>query len=346
MEIRALDRNLVPTGGIKIRYFDLMWNRKYYETGDFSIQIRASDYSPDMAYIYAKQRPELGMIQCVEFSDTDNMVVLSGMFYERKLADKIVYPVFNGYGNRATLARKMVSAYKSDIPKLALGTFKDEGEKIEKQETGGELEEVLHTMLQAEEKAYRCRYDYVADKVYFDIWQGVDRTQSQMENNFVTFSKGFRNIKNVNTKEDCSNYKNYAVVAGSGQADERIYQIVDLSGGNYKQMIFVDARNEKYDPEKQTLAEYKNALYQKGVEKLQDYVDIHNVEFDALANSGFKYLEDYDLGDKCDIIIEDVQKSYEARVIEILETWCKGVHTVTLTFGDKIPTKYEKARIR
>lgn len=231
MEIRALDRNLIPTGGTKIRYFDLMWNRKYYETGNFSVQICAADYSPDMAYIYTEERPELGMVQCVEFSDSDNMVVLSGLFYERKLADKIVYPVFNGYGNRATLARKMVSVYKGDIPKLVLGSFTDDGEKIEKQETGGELEEVLHTMLQPEEKAYRCRYDYVADRVYFDVWQGVDRTQSQMENNFVTFSKGFRNIKNVKSKEDCSNYKNYAVVAGSGQADERIYQIVDLSGG-------------------------------------------------------------------------------------------------------------------
>lgn len=345
MEIRALDKEFALIGYSKMKYFDLAWDRKYYETGQFSVQIKAADYSPDMAYIYTSERPELGMIQCVEYSDDNYMAVISGFFYEKKFADKIVYPVFNGYGNPATLARIMITSYKSDIPKVSLGTYTDDGEKIQKQETGGELETVVQTLLQTEEKAMRCRYDYLADVVYVDIWKGLDRTQSQAANNFVTFSKGFRNIRNVKTKDDDSNFKNYAVVGGSGEGADRIYSSVDLSGGGYKKMLFVDCRNEQYDSGKQTLDEYKAALQQKGIEKLQDYVDIHNVEFDALANSGFKYLEDYDIGDKCDIIIEDIQKSYEARIIEVYETWKKGVHSVTLTFGDKIPTRYERARV-
>lgn len=345
MEIRALDSEFNLIGMTKLKYFDLAWDRKYYETGEYLVQIKAEDYLPDMAYIYTSERPELGIIQCVEYSDDGYMVTLSGFFYEKKLADKIVFPVFNGYGNRPTLARNMISTYKSDIPKLVLGEYVDEGEKIQKQETGGELEKVVQELLQTEEKAIRCRYDYINDKVYADIWQGLDRTQSQAENNFVTFSKGFRNIKNVKTKDDSSNFKNYFVVGGSGEGSERIYVTVDLSGGGYKQQLFVDCKNEKYDSDKQTLEEYKEALRQKGIEKAQKYVDIHNIEFDVKADSGFKYLEDYDLGDKCDLIIEDIQKSYEARIIEIYETWKKGVHSVTLTFGDKIPTRYERARV-
>lgn len=346
MEIRALNEKFEPTGKTKIKYFDLLWDRKYYETGEFSVQILVSDYSSDMRYIYTDERPELGVVQSVEYSGDDNMVVLSGKFYECKLSDKIVYPVYNGYGKREAIAMEMLTTYKKDIPKLELGTYLNTGDSISKQETGGELETVLQKLLMAEEKAFRCRYDYIADVVYFDIWQGVDRTQSQSENNFVTFSKGFRNLSDVKSKDDSSNYKNYAVVAGSGEADERIYQIVDLSGGKYQQQLFVDAKNEKYDSSKQTLDEYKNALYQKGLEKLSSFVDIHNVQFDVDANAGFKYLIDYDLGDKCDIIIDEIQKSYEARIIEIIESWCKGKHQITLTFGDKIPTRYEKARIR
>ena len=346
MELRALNENFEPVGKTRLKYFDLLWHRKYYETGKFSIQILVSDYSSEMRYIYTDERPELGMVQAVDYSDDDKTVVLSGYFYERKLADKIVYPVFNGYGKRETLAREIVENYKGDIPKLQLGTYLDKGDTIRKQETGGELEKVLQAMLQTEEKAYRCRYSYIEDVVYFDIWQGIDRTQSQTENNFVTFSKGFKNLKEVKAKDDNSNFKNYAVVAGSGEADERIFQIVDLSGGGYQQQLFIDAKSEKYDSNKQTLEEYKDALYQKGIEKLASYVDIHNVEFDVDANAGFVYLTDYDLGDKCDIIIEELSKSYEARIIEIIETWCKGKHQITLTFGDKIPTKYEKARIR
>lgn len=84
----------------------------------------------------------------------------------------------------------------------------------------------------------------------------------------------------------------------------------------------------------------------KAVEKALDYVSINNVEFDVAANAGAKYLEDYDLGDKCDIIIDAILASYQARIIEVLETWNQGVHKVTLVFGDKIPTQYEKARLR
>lgn len=345
MELMTLDKNFMPTGKIRLKFFDLVWDRKYYETGQFSVQIKASDYSTDMEYVYTNDRPELGMIQCVEYSDDGGMVTMSGFFYERKLADKIIYPTLARYGTRAGYVATAVSTYKGDIPRLTVSGYEDTGEKVQKQETGASLEDAAHSILKVEEKAYRCRYDLIKDTMVFEIYQGVDRTQDQLENNYVVFSKGFRNLKNVSTKDDKSNYKNYFVVGGSGEGTNRIYVIVDLSGGGYKQQLFLDCDYETYDAENQTLDEYKDILRQICLEKAQDYVDIHNVEFDASANGGAKYLEDYDLGDKCDIVIDEIQKSYQARIIEILETWNSGKHTVTLTFGDKIPTMYEKARM-
>lgn len=345
MEIMALNKDFVPEGAARLRYFDLSWNRKYYETGQFSVQIKASDYSSDMKYIYSKDRPELGMIQGVEYSDDDGMVVLSGFFYEKKLADKIVYPMFSQYGTREKFVASVVEEYKSDIPRLSVVAYEDSDEKIQKQETGGSLESVAYATLKVEEKSYRCVYDYENDVINFEIYQGIDRTQEQTENNFVTFSRGFRNIKNVSAKNDNSNFKNYFVVAGNGEGSDRIFVIVDLSGGDYQQQLFVDCKNEMYDPDEQTLEEYRAALYQKGLEKAKEYVDIHNVEFDADVNAGARYLEDYDLGDKCDVVLDDIQQSYEARIIEIYEVWNSGKHTVTLTFGDKIPTLYERARV-
>jgi hypothetical protein len=205
---------------------------------------------------------------------------------------------------------------------------------------------MAHETLQVEEKAYRCRYDFENDIIWFEIYQGVDRTQAQSGNNFVTFSKGFRNMCGVTAETDESNYKNYFVVGGTGEGVNRIYATLDLSNGGYKRQLFIDAKSKSYNEDKQTLAEYKEILIQKATEKAEKYVKIENVEFDADANAGAKYMTDYDLGDKCDVIIEELKLSYEARIIEILETWSKGQHQVTLTFGDKIPTQYEKARIR
>lgn len=345
MELRTLDKSFMPIGNTKLRYSDLSWDRKYYETGNFLVQIMSKDYLPEMKYIYTNERPELGMIQKVEYTDDSASVILSGYFYEKKLADKIVYPMFEMYGTRSKFVAEIVKKFKSDIPKLSVAEYVNTGEAIQKQETGGTLEDVAHQTLQVEEKAYRCRYDYENDVVYFEIYQGKDRTQDQEKNNFVTFSKGFRNIKNVKLVTDDSNYKNFFVVAGNGEGEDRIYQITDLSDGKYQQQLFIDCRNEKYDQSEQTLDEYTSGLNQKAVETAVEYVKISNIEFDAIAESGFKYLRDYDLGDKCDIILEPVQLSFQARIIEVLETWTAGKHTVTLTFGDKIPTIYERAKV-
>ena len=44
MEIRALNKDFEQIGKTSIKYFDLMWNRKYYEPGTFTVQIQARDY--------------------------------------------------------------------------------------------------------------------------------------------------------------------------------------------------------------------------------------------------------------------------------------------------------------
>ncbi len=345
MEIMALNGDFLPEGPTNLTYFDLAWNRKYYETGQFSIQIKAQDYRADMKYIFTAQRPELGMIQKVVYEEEEGMVVLSGFFYERKLADKIIWPAFERYGTRSGFVAAAVERYKGDIPKLEVAGFEDDGEEIQKQETGTTLEEMAQSTLQVEGRAYRCRYDFENDVVLFEIYRGLDRTQGQNGNHFVTFSRGFRNIQNVKAQSDGSAYKNYFVVGGQGEGADRITAVYDLSGGGYRQEQFLESK-KTYNPEKQSLEAYQDILLQEAVEKSGKYVDIHNVEFDAVAGVGAVYREDYDLGDKCDIILNQVGISYEARIIEIMETWGNGEHRVTLTFGDKIPTLYEKARIR
>lgn len=347
MELKTLNAGFEICGPTSLKHFDLVWDRKYYENGKFSVLIKAADYDPGMKYIYTDERPELGVIKQLKYTQDDSMVLLSGFFYEQELNDKIVYPMYTQYATRAQFVISVVHEYKEDLPLiLPSDDYSTVGGKATRQETGACLDDFAHTTLQAEEMAYRCVYDYENDVVNFEIYQGLDRTQSQNENNFVVFSKGFRNLRNASVTEDSSNYKNYFVIGGQGQGSARIYEVLDLSNGGYKRKKFLDMRDIEYDPEAMTEEEYRESLIERAREKAAEYVDIHNVEFDADANAGAVYLRDYDLGDKCDIIIGDVHRSYEARIIEILETWSKGVHQVTLTFGDKIPTQFEKVRLK
>lgn len=344
MELKALNENFEICGSTSLACFDIMWHRKYYENGKFSVQINASEYDPEMKYIYTADRPETGCIEQVSYTQDDSMIVLSGFFYERRLNDKVVYPTFKERATRAKFVADAVDTYMDDLP-IQVGDYANTGTAATRQDTGSNLDDLAHNTLKAEEKAYRCVYSYEDNQMVFEIYQGKDRTQGQNVNNFVTFSKGFRNIRNARVTEDSSNFKNYFICAGQGQGSSRIYAVLDLSGGGYKRMQFLDMRDiEKTDG--MTTEEYQEAMIERAYEKAAEYVDIHNLEFDADANEGFVYLEDYDLGDKCDIIIDELQRSYAARIIEVLETWSKGIHQVTLTFGDKIPTQYEKARLR
>ena len=347
MELVYLDKNF---NILKyFRFVNLQWIRRYYEPGEFSVQVPEGEYNAAAEYIYTNERPELGMIQRREHVATyDGKVMqLSGYFYEYKLNDKITFPRYNGNGNIETIARDMVSRYKSDIPLLRLGNIAGIGTSITKQSTGDGLAKVLFEMLATQEMSYRTRYDYLNNIMYFEVWKGRDRTQDQSVNSFATFSETFKNMQNVNIILDNSAYKNYAVVIGNGVYEDgnQIEVDVDLrsSSAEYKQIIYVDQTSMYYDSSQQTLAEYKEQLRQAGIEALEETRVITNVTFDTVKGR-LDYMKDYDLGDKCDIILDSIKQSFTVRIIEVDELFKEGVHTITLQFGNQLPTIYSKAR--
>lgn len=107
-----------------IRYINLQWNRKYYECGSFEIMMMASEYNNDAKYLYTPDRKEVGIIQKVHLTKSikGRFVTISGFFYEFMLNDKIIYPIFRQTHPLETIAWNMVNTYKSDIPRLAMGT--------------------------------------------------------------------------------------------------------------------------------------------------------------------------------------------------------------------------------
>lgn len=326
---------------------NIQWNRKYYDVGNFSIQIPAEDYSPEMAYIYMDGRTELGIIEKVTYTEdkSGKHAQLIGFFGEYELNDKIVYPTFYGKGGIENEIYRMINTYKEDIPNLETTTIPNlVGETIDFQETGGELARVIYPRLQTQELSFRVKYDFQSNKKIAEVWQGKDRTQSQTENNFVVFSTEFGNLNDPVVEEDKSNFKNWGIVGGSGEGAERIYVEVDLSNGGYKKKIFIDGKSENYDPENQSLEEYKKSLTQYGLKKMLDFQTIQNVDFKS-TESGYVYMEDFDLGDKCDVIIEPLKLSLEARIIGIYEVFKDNTHTIELEFGNKRLTDYQKARL-
>lgn len=345
MQLLALDENFRPVD--YLAYFNLQWTREYYEIGQFSVQIAAANYKPEMAYLYTPDRPETGIIQKVELTETikGRFVQMSGYFLEAILNDKIVYPTFYATGTIPAAVVAMLRQYQDDIPLLTVADAPaTQVDAASWQETGGQMASVAYTKLQTVQHSLRCRYDYQANTITAEVWQGLDRTQEQTENPFVTFSDGFGNLMEVDASKDTSNYRNYAIVCGQDQAENRKVAYVDLSGGGYKKILYVDAKNERWDPEKQTEAEYLASLQQIGLDKLLDYTSIINVDIQAAA-SGFVYRQDWDLGDRVDAIVKDIGLAMQARIITVREVFKKGNHTIEIELGDKKLTQLKKARL-
>lgn len=347
MQLLALDSDFQPLSYLS--YFNLQWNREYYEIGQFSVQIAAAAYSPQMAYLYTPDRPETGIIQQVELTETvkGRFVQLSGYFLEAILNDKVVYPTYYATGSIPQSVVTMLRKYKDDIPLLTVSDAPDvdvQSGNTAWQETGGQLASVAYTKLQTVQCSLRCRYNYQENIITAEVWQGKNRTQDQTENPFVTFSDGFGNLAEVDASRDISNYRNYAIVCGQDQAENRKVAYADLSGGGYKRILYIDAKSERWDPEEQTEAEYLAGLQQLGFDKLLDYATIVNVDIQAAA-SGFVYLQDWDLGDLVDSVVADIGLAVQARIITVREIFKEGNHTVEIELGDKKLTQLKKARM-
>lgn len=349
MELAFLDKdfNLIKY----FNYINLQWIRRYYEPGQFMVQIPADQYANDATYVFNNQRPELGMIQKFEYARKSDgqLILLSGYFYEFKLNDKITFPRFRQSGNIETVARAIVEKYKDDIPLLEFADANNPllGESVAKQTTGDGLATVLYSLLKTQQMSYACVYDYVNQKIRFKVWQGLDRTQSQTQNSFASFSSKLRNIHDEKITKDTTAFKNFAIVIGNGNYEDgkQIDVTVDARSNQseYKRIVYIDKTEELYESEKETLESYKDKLMQMGKEELlKKYASILNVSFETARRSGLIYLEDYDLGDKCDILIDDFQMAFQARLIEVKEVFKNSVHEIGLSFGDKVPIAYRK----
>ena len=90
LEVFAIDEYMNRASGT-IPYSSLTWRRRYNEPGRFEMSVPADVYDPSWKFIFAYARPETGMIQKVEFSDTAqtpdgrDTVTVSGFFMEEML---------------------------------------------------------------------------------------------------------------------------------------------------------------------------------------------------------------------------------------------------------------------
>lgn len=329
------DMNLVADG---IPYTNLQWNRRYYQAGDFQMELPLYVYDDTWKYIGTKNREELGMIQQIQYSgEGDTKVLLSGFFCEKILDDKVCYPKYSRTDvNIETAFREIFQKYKSDI-NIVLGDANNPllGETTSLDFTDDQLGEKLYSILETFELSYKVILDYQNKELRLILWQGVDRTQSQQENAYQIFSTNFGNIANKTVNIDDSAYKNYAIipVMEDEETEGADTYYLDWSNGGYRKEIVFDKRSEWPD-EYTTDAEFKEQILQQAAEELLTYSIVEDIDLQLIDDTG--YMVDYDLGDKCTCYLSDIGYLADARIVEVSEVFkAEDGHTITIGLGNK-----------
>jgi len=342
IELIMLDKDFVPCGIID-NFASLIWTRKYYDVGTFNLKITIADYLKiqNAVYIYSNSFEETGKIEAVKYNNgiDDISVELSGRFLEILLYDRVIDSTKTYNKKTEVICRDLVNSFAispSDssriISKLELGDNNNLGSKHSFQVTGENLMEELYTLAKQDELSFNLKYDYVNDKIIFNMWQGLNRTDTQTENTFAIFSQNFENIVTDNYALDKTKWKNYAYVFGEGEGSERLSVEVDLTNGEERKELYVDARD--LQQEDMTDDEYKETLTNRGIEKLTEYNKVETADFQVDPYSNLKYKTDFDLGDLCTYKNDELGKMVDNRIVEISEVYENGNETIQIVFGD------------
>lgn len=322
------------------------------------MEIPLEQYNSSYKYIYTKDRPEMGVIEQINYINQRGFkaVNISGYFLEQEVNNHVVYRkgtanIINGpeWINQKNTAEDVAYAFFNGFKKMQVsnggipilidigiesGTSLSRGKTSDHERCGELLGNKIYSILKPSEMSYCVNYDFEESKKIFKVWKGYDRTQDQNENNPVTFSTRYGNIKNPNILIDKVNYRNACIV--DNESEKAIYsQVVIEEKEENDPVKFCYLRSSVMRSEYETEEDFVNALNSEGHTELNERIKTINVEFDAMEGS-YEYMEDFDIGDKCNVEIPEMELSANAVLIGCYEVIKKGIWSLTLEFGTPV----------
>lgn len=348
-DVYILDQHFAIQGVID-DFNSLLWNKKYYGTGDFELHcpMTQADLLKNNAYVYRNDDGETGIIQEFEFTSDSSgkKVVAKGPFLKAILADRVIDSTWKCDNRPAGEAIKdLVHTFcinpsdpKRKIPKLSIAQSEPLGTNITTQITGDGLLDAIERICLEQQLSVNVVYDFQKDQLVLYVRQGLDRTENQADNAWATFSEDFENIAMANYNKN-KDYKNYAYVAGAGEGEARVIEIVDqVKPGEAQKELYVDARDlQDIDQEGNPIPEatYRKTLRQRGLEKLAEYQQKETVETTIDPTSNLTYQVDYDLGDLVTYVNKEIGIVVEERITEIYQSIENGQETIEVIFGNE-----------
>lgn len=301
MKLNLYDRSLKRIAVIESRYVSCMWSEGYNSTQPFTMELQASDefkkkVQPD-CYVGRDDRKTMMVIKTVKVKD--GRIVASGKQAQRCLDDvafegtiqagsnvpsaiKSAYDKSHGYENFEVAASGLNVAYDHQISNKSIMLL-------------------LETMCQDTDTGFRV--------VRADKKLRVEFYRPEI-NHKLKLAQNYGNMRVDEVTLSTENKKNFAIVLGEGEGDARFRVYVDLSSGEQKRSMFVDARDILRE-ENESDSSYSARLYARGAEQLLTKQGTWEC---ALTPLGTEFGVRYDLGDVVTVLLPDYDMRIQSRI--------------------------------
>ena len=303
----------------------IIWVKRYYTAGEFELYIAASAELLELfqgdIFITRDDTTTAMYVESVKLTtneETGEYLTIKGHSAEIMLNWRIVMQAVYSSSNTTAehIVRDVLTTWiiqpseiiVSDdyIPFLTLGEERGYTDKLTAQYTGKKLLDVISGICNTFN--YGISFAWNGSGFTVNLYQGVDRSVDQSENNYVIFSPEFENLGKTEYLNDTANFANSAIIGGEGEGTARTFAFVYPDGvtGFYRRTLYVDARQSSSDTEggELTPSQYRKQLQAAG----QDAIDARKItrtfNGEILNYNAYKYGVDYDLGDKVSIINE------------------------------------------
>lgn len=301
MNLNLYNEDMQRISIIGTNFVSCLWAEGYNTMEDFTLEVQAtkeykSKLKPD-CYVGRDDRKTLMVIKSIE--TVGNTIIATGKQATRIL-DDVAFVGTLPEGSIIDTSVKNAYNGSSKFHKLEFKTT-NLGVKYDQQISHKSFLELCMVMCQSEDvglKVIRQNGGLVAEFYKPEI------------NSNIKLSENFGNVKVNNIILSTENYRNYAIVLGEGEEENRTRVDVDLTNGEKRREIIVDARDIQLE-ERETTTQYKKRLYARGVESLLEQQKTWECAILPLAK---EFGSKYDLGDMVDIVLNEYNIKMQARI--------------------------------
>lgn len=354
VKIVSYNQNLQRLGVVDV-FRSLIWTRRFYSSGEFELHaplnsrnlallaenniISKREYEDKGGQIVRRISKESGIVENIAIDDTVNEITAKGRFLSSIMDRRAIKTVINFNGTVEAGMRKLVTSV-TPLPFLQLGTLQGYTQKAQFQVSYKELYTYICKLAKYGNTGFVIRADFKEKVLFFEVYEGADRSKSQRERSRVVFSEIYKNLNGVTYVFNNQNTKTCAIVAGEGEGTARTLVTVGGGSGWDLREVIVDARDVQKDDD-MTQTQYIETLKQRGNEKLAEYGIIEAMEAQTKPFVNFTYREDYDLGDIVTVEKKMWGIEMDKRITEVQEIYENGGFTIVPTFGDPLPEKVD-----